>query len=240
MFKTSEECRLELVSYTMGPEFEEGNEWFNAPANMLPVSAARASFGKEDKTGENPKADMKLLKFLADNRHVSVFEHNYATFLVECPIFVARQIMRHSSFSFNEMSRRYTSDNPEFWIADSWRKQSTSNKQGSTNETVDVLQDGSVLSEVYRDAMSFQLVIYNELLKDSLCREQARALLPQSLLTRFYMTGNLRSFWSFLSSRLKEDTQLETRVVARRIDEKLRDLWPEAMYALLGGQDKDV
>jgi len=109
MFKTSEECKLKLVAHT---SLVESDDWSNA--DWLPVSAARASFGKEDKTGQDEKADRKLLKFLADHRHVSCFEHNYATFLIECPLFVRSQIMRHASFKFNEVSRRYTSEQIEF------------------------------------------------------------------------------------------------------------------------------
>ena len=223
-------------------------------ASFLPVSAARVSFGKEDKTGLDYKADKKLMKFLADNRHVSVFEHNYATFLVECPLFVRSQIIRHRSFTFNEISRRYTSEDIEFWKPTEWRKQSSSNKQASDGpadsdwvirfcaasdddglipdyETYFV--DGT-RAEVYRASHKMLRSIYSGLLTSGVCREQARAILPESLLTKFYMTGNMRSWWSFLSSRLKEDTQYETRVVAEKIKEQLTGLWPDAMNTLLG------
>ena len=238
MFKTSDECGLELVAHTFVVG-KDGHGDFMGTADFLPVSAARASFGKEDKTGENEKADIKLMKFLADNRHVSVFEHNYATFLIECPLFVRSHIMRHESFQydgdmhFNEMSRRYTSDDIGFWIPDKWRKQSKSNKQASTDDEVESAYE---LSREYNEACHRALESYDLMLEAGLCREQARAVLPPSLLTRFYMTGNLRSWWSFLSSRQKEDTQYETRVVADRIADKLRTLWPESMNALLGDE----
>jgi thymidylate synthase (FAD) len=246
MFKTIEDCRLELVAHTTFPEdgVEDGG-W--DISDWLPVAAARASFAAEDKTGNDEAADRKLLKFLADHRHVSVFEHNYATFLVECPLFVRSQIIRHRSFTFNEMSRRYTSEQIEFWIPTTWRKQSKNNKQASTNEVVSggtpIFTDfGQVYNQFGPANVESQFMAineaclrnYEELLKVGVCREQARAVLPQSLLTRFYMTGNLRSWWSFLSSRLKEDTQFETRVVAQRVKDKLTNLWPESMNALFG------
>lgn len=270
MFKTSEQCQLELVAHTVlaspislggiPEKFHDHpvNAYAQEYADWLPVSAARASFSREDKTGEDEKADRKLMKFLADHRHVSCFEHNFATFLVECPMFVRSQIMRHKSFSFNEVSRRYTSEKIEFWIPAHvpdaaevslvWRKQAKSNKQCSTEETVPgntsifnqygyttYNQYGAAtVSNQYFTITEACMRNYEELIKAGVCREQARAVLPQSLLTRFYMSGNLRSWWSFLSSRLKEDTQWETRLVAQRIEKKLREIWPESLNALLG------
>jgi len=231
VFKTIEDCRLELVAHTTFPEdgVEEGG-W--DISDWLPVAAARASFAAEDKTGNDKAADRKLLKFLADHRHVSVFEHNYATFLVECPLFVRSQIIRHRSFTFNEMSRRYTSEQIEFWVPIWLRKQSKSNKQCSSDIMSE--EESFGLDSVIYDSLQNSLSAYKTLIANGVCREQARAVLPQSLLTRFYMTGNLRSWWSFLSSRLKEDTQFETRVVAQRIKDKLTNLWPESMNALFG------
>lgn len=251
MFRTIHDCRLELVANTI-----LADKWFNdysgelvycddCDADYLPVSAARASFGKEDCTGEDEAKDRKLMKFLADNRHVSVFEHNYATFLVECPLFVRSQIMRHTSFRFNEVSRRYTSENIEFWIPDKahaeassmellWRKQSKSNKQGSTDDLFCIIHQDEDWDWDYEEEMESAYSHYCSLVYQGVAREQARAVLPQSLLTRFYMTGNLRSWWSFLTSRLKEDTQYETRVVAQRIEKQLRELWPVSMSALIG------
>ena len=247
MFKTIHECRVELVGHTTMAGSAVGETWPES-ARFLPVSAARASFGREDKTGDDYDADLKLMKFLADHRHVSCFEHNYATFLVECPLFVRSQIMRHKSFSFNEISRRYTSEQIEFWIPDKWRKQSKSNKQASTDDEILLkkvrypvmnpvgycigFEDTDPIT-AYKSGVRQQYQLYTAYVDGLVCREQARAILPQSLLTRFYMTGNLRSWWSFLSSRTKPDTQVETRVVAERIQTKLTELWPEAMKALM-------
>lgn len=201
-------------------------------ADLLPVSAARASFIADDKTGDDIHGDLRLMEYLADHRHVSCFEHNYATMVVECPLFVARQVMRHRSFTFNETSRRYTSEKLDFWVPDKLRKQSKSNKQGSTDEEAEYPKQAWTL-------IIDELVgIYNDALDAGVCREQARSLLPQSMLTRFYMTGNLRSWWSFLTSRLKDDTQYETRVIAQKMKGHLDRLWPEAMGVLFPQKDE--
>lgn len=529
-FKTSEECRVELVAHTVMKTtetyFEQALGWVspeNPDAGSLPVSAARASFGKEDKTGEDEAADIKLMKYLADHQHMTPFEYNHATFLIECPLFIRSQIMRHRTFclagdnvisfnrpcdgkhypyrmdrlyknwsdpaqrprlrnmrirsiceethevvenrvvdviysgkkhvwslvletgeefhgsedhliftdqgwrtiaqlgqdrsvrvascnphkaaqivcdwpeidgpevwravpgwegaydvsdrgrvrswkttrgalerprikkptknaqgyacvslssdgksrmcnvhslvmsafhgkredgmevrhlngnrldaslenlaygtpsenqrdrvvhgtakrmgidfckivdivyrgfeptydiavsapnhnffangvvvhnSFNEISRRYTSEDIAFWKPDKWRKQSKSNKQASTDEGVDATlyygengKQGSSLP--YEDSVEVALESYNWLLSKGCCREQARAVLPQSLLTRFYMGGSLRNFVHFLKLRLDPSAQYEVRVVAERITEKLRELWPVPMSVLL-------
>lgn len=253
-FKTISECRLELVAHTVmttdewdGYVEEDKLRLINQDASMLPVSAARASFGKEDKTGEDEKADIKLMKYLTDHQHMTPFEYNHATFLIECPLFIRSQIMRHRTFTFNEISRRYTSEDIAFWMPDKWRKQSKSNKQASTDEEIDPIlypdgdnyeADAMVNSEwsverVWKHQCKVGYDLYEELLKHGLCREQARAVLPQSLLTRFYMGGNLRNWVHFLKLRLDSHAQYEVRVVAERIAQKLRELWPIPMSVLL-------
>ena len=102
MFKTSEECDVVLIS-------SGGDDW-------MPVTAARVSFGRDLTTERDEARDKKLMKYLADHKHMSCFEHQTATFMIECPLFVRSQIHRHRTFSFNEISRRYTDENLEFWI----------------------------------------------------------------------------------------------------------------------------
>ena len=242
-FKTSEECRCELVAHTVmktDTYFEQALGWVspeNPDANFLPVSAARASFGKECKTGEDEKADIKLMKYLADHQHMTPFEYNHATFLIECPLFVLSQIKTHRTnkcldLATNVISRRYTSEDIAFWKPDKWRKQSKSNKQASTDEEIDdnylVTQDW-YLEGHWRDALGF----YQSLLDRGVCREQARAVLPEATLTRLYLGGTLRNWVHFLTLRQDPTAQYEIRVIADRIATKLRELWPEAMGVLL-------
>jgi thymidylate synthase (FAD) len=241
-FKTIHECRVELVAYTKEYRSDYENDG-TYDADWLPVRAARASFQNEDKTGSNEKADRRLLNSLARDQHFGVFEHQSATVLIECPLFVRSQIHRHRTAAFNEWSRRYTSERIGFWVPDKWRKQSDSNKQASTDESVEWIDtdcwEGDP-HEDYREIITGDcsryagvLEFYNAMIEAGICREQARAVLPQSLLTQFYMTANLRNWAHFLRLRLDSHTQFETRVIAQRIETHLRNLWPDAMNALI-------
>ena len=217
MFKTIEECRLDLVAHTVGVD--------RMDMDNMPCSAARVSFGNEDKTGKDVEKDKKLMKYLADHQHMTPFEYQHATFLVEVPLFIRSQIHRHRAFSFNEISRRYTSEELEFWKPTTFRGQSKSNRQASDG-TVDVTGDN------WEWYAGIQLGYYNHLLESGVAREQARAVLPQSLLTKFYMGGNLRSWAHFIELRRDEHAQYEVQVVANRIAEKLKELWPNSCEAL--------
>ena len=233
-FKTSEQCRVELVAHTMSVD----KEGFLQLADYLPVSAARASFQNEDKTGASLDKDIKLMKSLARDGHVGPFEHNHATFIIECPLFIRSQIMRHRTGAYNEWSRRYTSEKIAFWIPDKWRAQSKSNKQASTDGAVDVdpilrMEDDCGSLPTYEEVCRGAVRSYEAHLSLGVSREQARAMLPQSLLTQFYMTMNLRNWVHFLKLRLDSHAQREVQIVARKIESQLRELWPEAMGVLL-------
>ena len=232
-FRTSEECLLKLVAHTMMVMEDEEDDapQSRCAASWLPVHAARASFGKENKTGVDPAADTKLMFLLSREGHTSVFEHQSATFLIECPLFIRSQIMRHRTFSYNEISRRYTSEQLGFWKPTTYRKQAAKNKQCSEGKlvpTASAWADWRYTSTVVKS-----LDEYHGLLTEGVCREQARAVLPQSLLTRFYMTGNLRNWSHFLKLRLDSHAQPEVQIIAQRIEAELRKLWPLPMDALM-------
>lgn len=265
MFKTIEECRLELVSYSvlavepvsitmLQDSSATGARLYipatEADADWLPCSAARASNGKEDKTGEDEAADRKLLRYLAKHQHMTPYEYQHATFLIEAPIFVLRQIDKHRTIdgntlhlSANEISRRYTDEQIEFWIPDKWRKQAEKNKQASTEEEVARLlprpskddpfgEKGEDPFELHKAMCLIAKNNYEHMIKSGVCREQARAELPQSLLARRYLAGNLRNWAAYLQLRDAEGVQWEHRLIAIRIGEHLRKLWPESCNAL--------
>lgn len=244
-FKTITECDLWLVAHSVlnQPYDDDSLDFF-------PCSAARVSFGMEDKTGQNGAKDIKLMKYLADHEHLSPFEHQSATFLIEVPLFIRSQIMRHRTFAYNEISRRYTDENLEFWVPEFFRKQAASNRQASTDEKVEpfiLAPPGDIEAyeqkygkiaktdpvEYYKLRTKYDLGTYEDLLAAGVSREQARAVLPQSLLTKFYMTGNLRNWAHFIRLRVDEHAQYEVRVVAERIRDQLKALWPNATEALL-------
>lgn len=224
MFKTISQCELQLIAAT---KFVDGAS--KVDEDFLPVTAARVSFGRESKTGDNPEADVKLLRYLAKHQHMTPFESLGCTFLVETPLFIRSQIMRHRTFSYSEISRRYTDENLEFWIPDTFRGQAKSNRQASEGEVEPI---GGI--DYWKHYAGVSLGYYECLVEQGVCREQARAVLPQSLLTKFYMGGNLRNWSHFLKLRLDEHAQYEVRVVAERIEKKLRELWPNSVGVLMG------
>lgn len=236
MFKTIEDCRVEIVAQTVSVT-ASGEEWADFDgADWLPVSAARASFGNEDKTGKNEEADRKLMKFLAKHKHWTPFEYQHAVFFVECPLFVLSQIKTHRTqkgldLATNVISRRYTSEKIEFWIPSKWRKQSESNKQASTDEEITLPKDEC--RQLWKESCLASFSKYETMLTVGLCREQARALLPEALMTKMFIGGTLRNWIGFLELRISENVQEETRVIAQRIEKQLRELWPESMNALL-------
>ena len=201
------------------------------------VNAARVSFGKSstfDGRVGGPNvlkvADVKLVKYLAEHEHFSPFGHCFASFHVKAPIFVARQLVKHKFLRWNEISRRYVSDNPEFYRPDEWRGKSDNKKQGSAG----VVEVEDVLEETHGQA----LVTYQELLDKGVCPEQARMVLPQSTMTEWYWSGSLDAFADMVKLRVSGDTQKETRDLAWQIDEAMLKLFPVSWDALVYGDDK--
>ncbi len=172
------------------------------------VNAARISYlGKSKGDTE----DKKLLFYLFRNRHTSPFEMVEFKFHVKCPIFIARQWMRHRNWSFNEVSRRYTSENVEFHFPDLWRRQSTRNKQASSG-----------ISEInYSDELvritSLALEAYSVAIDDGVAREQARMFLPQALYTEFIAKVDAHNLMRFLRLRMSHHAQQEMQLYARAV-----------------------
>lgn len=234
MFKTIHELDLVLVGHTVRPA-EWGDELVgHSTDDMMPARAARASFGKQDKTGENPEADKKLINYLAEHKHLTPFEYQHATFLIECPLFIRSQIHRHRTFSYNEISRRYTSENLEFWIPDQLRGQAKNNKQASDGVVTEYVSAWQFESwqEDWDAHHTDAVALYDGLVGQGVAREIARAVLPQSLLTKFYMGGTLRNWAHFIELRRDEHAQFEVQVIANKVADELRKLWPESCKAL--------
>lgn len=175
------------------------------------VEAARASVSGKSKGTEQ---DKKLLRYLFVNKHTSPFEMVEFKFLVKAPIFVARQWLRHRTWSYNEQSRRYTSDDVEFYYPDSWRQQSSSNKQASTENSID---SERFIDMEYVNHIRNALDLYDLMLDNGVAREQARIVLPVSLYTTFYAKVDAHNLMHFLRLRLHEHTQKETREYAKAL-----------------------
>lgn len=201
------------------------------------VNAARVSFGAKSEIWT--KKDKKLLKYLIANKHTSVLEHNVLTFLFKVPLFVARQHMRHRTWSFNEISRRYTDKDLEFYSPLTFREQSKSNRQASiANSNFDPILDtthGYTMDYNYRAAEAIRthnadsLKLYTSMLNAGVCREQARIVLPQNLYTSYWGTVNLNNFIKFLNLRDHEGSQLEIQEVAKACKSLVTEIWPNIM-----------
>lgn len=180
-------------------------------------------------TGVDENKDDRLRSRLWRDNHASPFEFCDLTVEIEAPIFVARQIFRHRTFSFNEFSLRYSEHGVREWAEDylkpeAWRLQDQANKQMSAGE---LYHNQELVDSLYMEACSQAFAAYEEMLARGVSREQARMVLPQSTYTRWRQKGNLRNWLGFLSLRMAADVQPETRVVAERVAEVVRELWPK-------------
>jgi thymidylate synthase (FAD) len=195
-------------------------------SDLSVVNAARVSFGKKHDTFQDK--DKGLINYLAKHKHISPFGHAFASFHIKAPIFVARQLVKHKFLRWNEISRRYISNDPEFYTP-TLRSSSVDKKQGSG----DVLVDSIRQDEVVRHAHIEALKQYKYLLNTGVCEEQARAVLPLSHMTEWYWSGSLDAFADMCRLRCKNDTQYETRIVADQINTIMQPLFPVAWEALL-------
>ena len=197
------------------------------------VNAARVSFGKKSQFEEALEGrvlsgkDVKLIKYLAEHKHFSPFGHAFASFHVKAPIFVARQLVKHKFLRWNEISRRYVDDEPEFYVPEVWRGRSVDKKQGSDGKWE---PDHKKLD----DAMWELKDLYNQMVYDGCAPEQARMILPQSTMTEWYWSGSLDAFADMCKLRCKDDTQYETRLVADQISKEMKQLFPVSWVALVG------
>lgn len=185
------------------------------------VNAARVSLGVHRVRFDEVK-DAGLIRYLAEHRHTTPFEHVTMGFRIKCPIFVARQWMRHRMASYNEVSYRYTEvKDGECYRPTIWRRQSKSNRQVG-----DVPFADSDLTTAFDVAVEDAFKTYRTLLDGGVCREQARAVLPVCTYTEFYFSCNLLSLLNFLRLRLAEDAQWEIRQYAQEIVRLTEALFP--------------
>jgi len=230
-------------------------------SDLSTVNAARVSFGKASEAVEwleydyengnrcgdliavLEERDKKLIRYLAKHKHLSPFGHAFASFHVKAPIFVARQLQKHKFLRWNEISRRYVSDEPEFYVPEVWRGKSADKKQGSDGViNMDIITNtGEPYTDHYKETMAEYIfeenlvvgIFYKSLLKVGVAPEQARMVLPQSTMTEWYWSGSLDAFASMCRLRCASDTQYESRVVADQISKVMGDLFPVSWPALM-------
>lgn len=190
------------------------------------VNSARVSFGKQ--ITEIEEKDRKLIKYLLAHEHGTPLEHNSLTFLVKCPIFIARQWLRHRIASYNEISYRYVEATEEFYIPAKFREQSQNNRQASIEATF-TDEHQAVNTEIYQTAVSNAFNSYQELLKQGVAREQARGVLPLTTYTQYYFTCNLRSFLHFVRLRSHEGAQWEIQQYANSMLKQAKEIFPHTI-----------
>ncbi len=177
--------------------------------------------------------DRKLVKYLADHKHMTPFRHNQIQIRCHAPIFLARQLGKHQAgLSWNEVSRRYVDTPPEFFIPDEWRgRPDGSIKQGS----VGVVKANQVWQASYEYLIDQCLTEYTAMVEQGVSPEMVRMILPQSMMTTWWWTGNLLSFAHVYKERISEGAQLEAQHFAKELDAVIRPLFPVAWEALVGG-----
>lgn len=204
------------------------------------VNSARVSFGQDNTSEELTEKDKKLIKYLIKHRHTSTLEHNIATFMFEVPLFVRSQHHRHRTWSYNEISRRYTEVDLKFYEPKMFRTQHESNRQASNEDELfdpvifrdwDDPECGITASRAIFSHHCDSMTLFNRLISEGVCREQARGVLPQNLYTRYYGTTNLSNLLKFIDLRLHEGAQWEIQQVAKACLEIATELWPFTVNA---------
>ena len=184
------------------------------------VNAARVSFGSEKE--EVDEKDIKLINYLMAHNHSSPFEHCTVTFRFTVPLFIRSQHHRHRTWAYNEISRRYTSVDINFYEPEKFRQQHKSNKQASIDKLINPVLDSSHMDYGYEVASTAvkthnmrSVSLYKALIASGVCREQARGVLPQNLYTQYYGTVNLHNLLKFISLRSHDGAQWEIQQVAQ-------------------------
>ena len=195
-------------------------------SDLSVVNAARVSFGKRKE--EFTEGDKKLIAFLAKHGHWSPFGHCSIQFHIKAPVFVARQLVKHQvGLSWNEISRRYVDTNVEFHEVDKWRGRAEDKKQGSDEEnTVEWINHKQSTGALKQQVENVALKNYNTMLEAGVAPEQARMILPQSMMTEWYWSGTLYAFARVCNLRCASDAQYETRIVANLINIECGKLFP--------------
>lgn len=211
--------------------FDKESEWL--PSSLHSECPSVSHQYQDDNVVCLSEKDVKLINYLAKHNHWTPFAHCVVTLRETVPIFIARQRTTSSvGFVFNEISRRYVDSAPEFFKPQYWRERSAEKKQGSTSKKIDVLNDGCSVDEEYSSLLAKTLDLYVRSIEAGVCPEQARMLLPQSMMTSYYVTGSLAAFARVYKLRIAEHAQEEIKELARRWNEILSVLFPVSWEAL--------
>ena len=203
--------------------------------DLAVVNAARVSMAKESLS--MCESDEKLIHYLAKHKHWTPFAHVQFKFRISMPIFVAREWMRSTiGLSRNEVSRRYVDNPPEFWSPDdAWRGRAENIKQGSGDLLPEEVCQS--VTSIYGYSLMIAEESYHDMLERGVCPEQARAVLPQSMMTEFIETGSLAAYSRIYGLRSDPHAQKEIQEYAHAIGEAIAPIVPVSWKALTGGKD---
>ena len=208
-------------------------------SDLTVVNSARVSFGVEKE--ELNERDKKLINYLIRHRHTSTLEHNLITFKFCVPLFVRSQHHRHRTWSYNEISRRYTDKDIQFYVPEKFRPQHPTNRQASRHDYVinpvvyphGAFHDlhkyyfsGKNTTELMQIHTKSSLSLFEDMIAAGVCREQARMVLPQSMYTEYYGTVNLNNLLKFVDLRTHEGAQWEIKKVAEACLDIATELFP--------------
>lgn len=195
-------------------------------SDLTVINSARVSFGVEKK--KLNQRDKKLINYLIKHRHTSTLEHCSISYKFVVPLFIRSQHHRHRTWSYNEISRRYTDVNIQFYEPKAFRTQHESNRQASNFEGQinPVLSCGSDCDDMVSLHHQMSLDLYNKMMEAGVCREQARGVLPQNMYTQYYGTTNLSNLMKFIDLRTHDGAQWEIQRVAEACLEIAKELFP--------------
>ena len=213
-------------------------------SDLTVVNAARVSFNKQHEQFDEVK-DINLIKYLAKHKHWTPFSHVSITCRIKAPVFLARQLFKHKiGFTENEVSRRYVDSTPEFYNPDVWRQKTDNKKQGSSENPVkEPLYPFLKNDTTYKAVEVFYetaLEMYQDLLDNGTCSEQARMVLPQAMFTEWYWTGSLVAWARVYNLRSSSDAQKENHILMEQINEIMQDLYPVSWKELTKKNDEQT
>ena len=209
-------------------------------SDLTVVNSARVSFGKQKE--EVDAKDKKLIKYLIRHRHTSTLEHNSVTFRFCVPLFIRSQHHRHRTWSYNEISRRYTDVDLRFYEPLAYRTQHKSNRQASNAEELInpeishthpemTFQVNSPATKLVQKHHKDAVELFDKMLAAGVCREQARGVLPQNMYTEYYASANLNNILKFIDLRTHEGAQWEIQEMAKGMLEIITKLYPVTVGA---------
>lgn len=213
-------------------------------SDITVVNSARVSYGVHKE--ELDSKDKKLINYLVKHKHTSTLEHNIATFRIKVPLFIRSQHHRHRTWSYNEISRRYTEFNMEFYEPEAFRTQHKVNRQASNDEMINPnIISKEITSLITTDIPDFTLSeavkyhhrqsinLYNKMLELDVSKEQARGILPQNLYTEYYATANLNNILKFIGLRSHKGAQWEIQQLSNSMLEIIKEIWPVAVNSYI-------